>query len=56
LSQCSIYNILGTATTKKGAKRYVARLMFKTIFDIGPEKFGELKSAHSITQLLTKVM
>lgn len=53
---CKVFDLQlkGAATTKKGAKRYVAHKMFKTIFDIGPERFNELKSAYPITQLLTK--
>ncbi|CAH1731600.1 unnamed protein product [Aphis gossypii] len=56
MATCKIFDLQlkGTATTKRGAKRYVAHKMFKTIFEFGPERFIELKSAYLKTQLMTK--
>jgi len=40
-----IFFFLGIAVTKKEAKRIAAHKMFNQIYDIGIDKFNELKSS-----------
>ncbi|XP_025198322.1 uncharacterized protein LOC112596755 [Melanaphis sacchari] len=53
---CKILHLqtMGTARTKKEAKRKAAHLMFEKIVDIGADKLNELKSAYPITLLPTE--